>query len=119
MFRTINKVVAGDYAGRKVKVKFFHRIVLCRAFHEPIVVDETTVNRYTVVSQEISKDGKSALRRGCLGTLFFGTVGLLLGCVMAKNKTITTVSLEFKNGDKSLIEVDGRIYKILVKNLYT
>lgn len=76
MFKTINTVVAGDYAGRKVKVKFFNQIQLCRLFSAPILVDETTVARYEVVSQDVSKSGTSALCREFIGRFFLGTPGM-------------------------------------------
>ena len=118
MFKTTNTVVAGDYAGRKVKVKFFNQIQLCRLFSAPILVDETTVARYEVVSQDVSKSGTSALCRGFIGRFFFGTPGMIAGSLSAKNKVATTVSVEFKNGDRSLMEVDRRIYKLLMKKLF-
>lgn len=113
-----NRVVAGDYAGRKIKIKFYHRICFCRAFHDPVFVDETTVKSYTIMGQETSKSIMDILCRGLIGKILFGPIGLLIGCLTSKNRVITTISLEFNNGDRSMIEVDKKIYKILTRKLY-
>lgn len=118
MFNKINTVVAGDYTGRRVRVRSKNCLLLCRAGKAPVVVDNTTVLRYDVLSRDVTKDGKSALLRGYFGKMLFGDSGMIAGSMSAKNKSVTTVSLEFVNGDKSLIEVDGNMYKRILRVLF-
>lgn len=44
-------------------------------------------------------------------------VGLLAG-LSAKKKGVYIIALEFKDGKKSLLEVDDKIYKALLKKLF-
>lgn len=118
MAKVKNEVIAGDYAGRKVRCTR-NRIIFDRAFDTPIEVDDTTVSRYEVIDQESTKDLTSAFGRGLVGNALFGPVGMMAGVISAKNSTSIIVSIEFKNGDKSLIEIDRNIYKVLLKILYS
>ncbi len=118
MAKAKNQVIAGDYAGRQVLCSG-NRIVFDRMLQPPIVVDDTTVSRYEVIDEEKSKSLASAFGRGLVGNALFGSVGLAAGVVSAKNSAVVIVSIEFKNGDKSLIEVDQRIYKTLLRILFS
>lgn len=117
MAKVKNEVIAGDYAGRKVRCKR-NRIIFDRAFDTPIEVDDATVSRYEVIDQESTKNLTSTLSRGLVGNALFGPVGMMAGVMSAKNATAVLVSIEFKNGDKSLIEIDKSIYKVLLKILF-
>ena len=46
-----------------------------------------------------------------------GPVGLLAG-LSAKNKGIYTVAIKFKDGKNSLLEVDDKFYKALIKTMF-
>lgn len=117
MGRTINTVIAGDYAGRKIKVSrgdFY----FTRSFQTPVLVDATTVKSYTVVDRDETKSGTSVFFRGLVGRWLFGNVGMLAGGLSAKNKTATIISVEFHNGDKSLIELDKKRYKLWMRKIF-
>lgn len=117
MSKAKNQVIAGDYVGRKVRCTS-NRIIFDRAFDTPIEVSDATVSRYEVVDQDASKSATSVVSRGLLGGMVLGTVGMIAGSLSAKNDTIVLISIEFKNGDKSLIEVDKTVYKTLLKILF-
>ncbi|MBO5111551.1 MAG: hypothetical protein J6D21_12660 [Clostridia bacterium] len=118
MAKVKNAVIAGDYTGRKVLCAG-NRIIFDRAFESPVEVSSATVDRYEVIDQESSKSLGSAFGRGLIGNALFGTVGMVAGALSAKNTTAIVVSIEFKNGDKSLIEIDQKIYKVLLKILFS
>lgn len=40
------------------------------------------------------------------------------GAISAKNKGIYQIAIQFKDGKKSLIEVDDKIYKTLIKSCF-
>ena len=52
-----------------------------------------------------------------VGAFFLGPIGLAAG-LSAKSKGIHTLAIYFKDGKKSLIEVDDKINKALVANLF-
>ena len=59
----------------------------------------------------------SAVGRAAVGTFLLGPVGLLAG-VTAKRKGIYTIALEYHKGGKSLIEIDEKRYKLLIKKMF-
>ncbi|AWO73868.1 hypothetical protein C1N76_04305 [Geobacillus thermoleovorans] len=56
-------------------------------------------------------------RRGLVGSFLLGPVGLLAG-LSAKTKGVHVVAIKFKDGKKSLLEVNEKIYAALMKNLF-
>ncbi len=44
-----------------------------------------------------------------------GPVGAVAGVMSAKNKGTYQIAIKFKNGEKSLIEVDDKIYKAIIQ----
>ena len=72
---------------------------------------------YEIVNEESRKSASSAVGRGLVGGLLLGSVGLLAG-LSAKNKGIHTLAIQFKDGKKSLVEMDDKIYKELLKKLF-
>ena len=112
-----NMVIAGDYAGRKVKIRF-NKLYFCRPFYAPVLVDATTVSDYEVMDQDVRKSGSSIFFRGLAGKLLLGNLGMLAGALSAGSKSATTVSITFKNGDKSLVELGKKQYRLLLKKLY-
>ena len=137
-----NTVVAGDYNGYFVQLmggivqmvkpgSIF--IFLCKAFlafitvgislfftrskNRIVVLNKTTVDSYEVIGEESSTSASSAVARGAVGAALLGPVGIA-AALSAKKKGMYTVAIQFKDGKKSLIEVDDAIYKALVKILF-
>ncbi len=106
-----NKVIAGDYNGAAVAAMLGSVLV------GKVVVDKSTVNAYEVVTEEQRKSAASGIARGLVGGALLGPVGLLAG-LSAKNKGTYDVVIAWKDGKRSLIEVDDKIYKAMVKKLF-
>lgn len=117
MARAKNEVIAGDYTGRKVRCTA-KRVILDRGFQKPIEVDYTTVSKYEVLDQDTSKSLLSTFGRGLVGNALFGSVGMVAGAMSAKNASIVIMSLEFYNGDRSLLEVDQKVYQTILRALF-
>jgi len=111
-----NKVIAGDYLNRPIS-SFFSMVNLSVSLKEVITMNKSTVEHYEIVNEESRKSASSAVGRGLVGGLLLGPVGLLAG-LSAKNKGIHTLAIQFTNGKKSLVEMDDKIYKELLKNLF-
>jgi len=111
-----NKVVAGDYEGKNV-VGGIGVPVIGISFGKSLVINKTTVEGYEVITDEHRKSAASGIARGFVGGALLGPVGLLAG-LSAKNKGIYMVAVRFKDGKSSLIEVDDKIYKNIVKNCF-
>lgn len=63
------------------------------------------------------KSGTSAILRGMAGVTLFGGVGILAG-LSAKHKGIYTIAIQWKDGKKSLIEIDDKLYKKFVAEMF-
>ncbi len=116
-----NKVVAGDFNGKAVFLESKDKIQIGE-IHFPsnevvMEIKKSTVKSYEVLDASSKKSAGSAIARAGVGALFLGPIGLAAG-LSAKSKGTYTISLDFHNGKKSLIEVDDKIYKAMVKNLF-
>ena len=112
MAKAKNKVIAGDYLGKAVSGSL-GVVSIMETFGKNIFLDKSTVMSYELVTNDIRKSGTSAVLRGGLGAAVLGPAGLLAG-MSAKNKGIYQVAINFKNGKRSLIQIDEKIYSILV-----
>ena len=106
-----NRVIAGDYNGAAVSA------VLGSVMIGGMSVEKWTVEAYEVITEEHRKSAASGITRGLVGGAILGPVGLLTG-LTAKKKDTYSIVIAWKDGKKSLIEVDDKIYKAILKNLF-
>lgn len=111
-----NMVIAGDYKGKKV-MGFKVGAVISVGFIKSIPLNNTTIENYEVVTDEHRKSASSGVARGLVGGALLGPVGLLAG-LSAKNKGTYTIVVKFKDGKESLMEVDDKVYKSLVRDCF-
>lgn len=113
-----NEVIKGDYMSWSVfkgyKEPYLH---LTFGGQKDIILNKSTIESYEVITEEQRKSGTSAVLRAGVGTVLLGGIGLLAG-LSAKNKGIYVVAIQFKDGKKSLIEIDDKIYKQLVEAMF-
>jgi hypothetical protein len=112
-----NMVIAGDHLNKGV-MKFGVTAQINIGLKESLVLNKTTIDSYEVVTEEHSKSAASGVTRGLVGGVLLGPVGMLAGGISAKNKGIYTVALAFKDGKRSLVEVDEKVYKALVASMF-
>ncbi len=112
-----NKVIAGDYQG-KVITYAAGDIIITTSLFKSVKLDKSTVQSYEVITEEHRKSAASGIARGLVGGALLGPVGMLAGGLSAKNKGTYQIAIQFKDGKKSLIEVDDKIYKTLIKKLF-
>lgn len=116
-----NLVIAGEYEGKGIVIlKNKATLVISMKFlkAEKIELNKNAVESYEVITDEHMKSASSGIARGIVGGALLGPVGLLAGGLSAKNKGIYTLAIQFKDGKKSLMEVDDKIYKNIVQNCF-
>lgn len=111
-----NKVIAGDYKGSNIDT-FFDELYISLGWDSKVLINKRTVTEYEVIDQENRKSATSAVGRALVGAALLGGVGLLAG-LSARRKGIYTVAIQFKDGKKSLIEIDEKKYKKLLKIMF-
>lgn len=111
-----NKVIAGDYLNCSV-LKISELISINSGFKKILELNQNTVENYELITEEHRKSAISGVSRGLVGGVLLGPVGLLAG-LSAKNKGTHFVAIEFKDGKKSLLEIDDKIYKTLIQKMF-
>lgn len=118
-----NQVIAGDFQGKKVSASRVSVFIQCGV--EPVYINRATVESYELITDEHRKSASSGIARGLVGGALLGPVGLLAGGLSAKSKGIYQVAIQFKEdrketygGKRCLLEVDDKIYKLIVKNCF-
>lgn len=109
-----NKVIAGDYTGKYVVADLMMKGHINVAGK---TVAKYNVSGYELITEEKVKSGTSAILRGTLGVAVLGPIGALAG-LSARNKGINTVAIAWLDGKKSLIEIDDKLYKMLVSSMF-
>lgn len=110
-----NHVIAGDYVGKQILGGGVSQAGISIGFIKQLYLNKSTVESYELVTDEQEKSMASGVARGIVGGALFGGVGAIAGTVSAKNKGIYTMVILFKDGKRSLIEVDEKIYKAIVQ----
>jgi len=114
-----NRVVAGDYIGKYILAPgLLIKHPTISVGWQNVELNKSTVESYEVVTDEHRKSAASGVARGLIGGALLGPVGLLAGALSAKNRSIYNVAIHFKDGKKSLVEVNETIYKAIVKSCF-
>lgn len=113
MAKALNKVIAGDYKGKLVGGRFGEAFISL-TMTKLLYLNRETVSCLTPLDDSSQISAASAAMRGLVGELILGPVGLV-AAVTAKRNGIHIVGVEFKDGKRSVIEVDNKIYKNLVQ----
>lgn len=114
----MSKVIKGYHEGKKIK-NCTNDVIYIQPelFGKPTSLDKTNLANYEVITEDTVKSGSSAILRGTVGTVLLPGIGILAG-LSAKNKSKYVVAVEWKNGEKSLLELDQYDYKVLVKTMF-
>lgn len=118
MAKAKNKVIAGDYEGKKVDGGGLSPAFIMVGMFKSINLDNKNVESYELITDEHRKSAKSGVARGLVGGALLGPVGMLAGGISAKSKGIYQVAVQFKDGKRSLLEIDDKIYKALIKGCF-
>lgn len=112
----VSMVIAGDYKGAGVAVGF-DGIKICSGLKR-IKLTKANVESYELITDEHRKSAASGIARGIVGGALLGPVGMVGGAISAKSKGKYQVAILFKDGKRSLLEVDDATYKTIVRTLF-
>lgn len=112
----ISHVTAGDHLGWLVKIGI-SGVVLTKGLKK-VKLNKDTVEKYEVMTDEHRKSATSGVVRGVVGGALLGGVGALAGVLSASEVGVYQVAVEFKDGKKSLLKIDNKIYDRLVQDLF-
>jgi len=111
-----NAVIAGDYSGNRVTLTVGGTLpIISVDYKTSIEMNKYFVEAYELITDEHRRSAASGVGRGIVGGALLGPVGMLAGAMSAKSKGIYQIAVQFKDGKKSLLEVDDKIYKALIK----
>lgn len=111
-----NAVVNGDYKG-KIVAQAAGKAYISLGLFKTLDLNSATADSYEVLDEQHQKSATSAVGRAAVGGLLLGPIGLLAG-VSAKTKGAYYVAVQFKDGKRSLMEVDEKIYRAIVKEFF-
>ncbi len=113
----MNKVIAGKYEGKSIMVTKGKVLIVTSPF-SPLELSGENISNYEVITEEHRKSAKSGVARGLVGGALIGPVGMLAGGISAKSKGTYQIAIEFNDGDRSLIEIESKVYKLFVKQMF-
>ena len=115
-----NKVVAGDYAGRKISAPsiFGSKHPTISSSGGNIELSRSTIASYELITDEHRKSAISGALRGFIGNYILGNAGMLAGVMSGKNRSTYMVAVNFMTGERILLEIDEKIYKALIRSCF-
>ena len=115
MKKAQNKVISGDYLNGKIKPTLGVLFINLPLAFKAIEVSPRTVETIQLVDSDKSKSTSSVIKRGIVGGVIAGGAGAIVGGMTGKEIGVHYVAIYFKDGKKSLVEVDDDIYRRLLK----
>lgn len=112
----MNMVIAGDYKNAGINVGAKH-LVICHGFKR-MKLKKDMVESYELITDEHRKSAASGIGKGLVGGALLGPIGMLGGALSAKDKGKYQVAIQFKDGKRSLLELDNAGYNLLIKSLF-
>ena len=118
MAKAKNQVISGAYLGYKIN-SFLGELALSNwSSTQSISINKNNVSSIESVDSSKQRDTGSTIARGIVGGILLGPAGMVGGALLGKSNEVHLLSINFKDGKKSLIEVDSKIYKEILKRLY-
>ena len=115
-----NTVIKGDYKNWYLSIhKEMDKLIL-EGINDNIEISNNTIIDYDIKYTEFKRDIIDIVIRIIIGVLLIGPIGILVG--FTANKSFISyrlISIEFKNGNKSLVKIDNRTFKYLVEKVYS
>lgn len=112
----LNTVLEGEYKGKQIKKYDDLQIVTGETSDKKVVcIDKENVDSYEIIDETNKK--VYSLWKGVLGNLIFPLWGFTAG-IGGKKKEAYLISINWKNGKKSLICIDKEWKETLVRGMF-
>ena len=114
-----NMVIAGDYMGKPVgNLGGQPQIMVSSRWSENELHETAAIDSNEVNPEETSKRAASGVARCIVGGALRGPVVMMASSLSAKSKGTITLAVMFKDGKRSLLEIDGKIYKAIIQRMF-
>lgn len=115
-----NTVIAGDYKDCHVREMIGSIEIVTNSWSSEVVkkINKDTVESFEVLSEERKRSAGNVAARGLVGAALLGPVGLAAGVLSSRKKGTHQIAIQFKDGKKSLVEVDDKIAKKINVELF-
>ena len=109
MAKAKNQVIEGKFKGQYL-IKDVNNIVsISYGFFKSYQITKENVEKIELLTAEKSKDIGRSVARGLVGGILLGPVGLVAGALVGKDSNINRFEITYKDGEKSLVEVDKKL----------
>lgn len=112
----MNKVIAGDYKGQGI-MRTANGICITLPMFKTLSIRKDTVDSYEVLDKSTQTSSFDAVRRASNWSFFFGKAGYA-AALGAKTKGTYRIAVRFKDGKKSLLELDEKTFYALSMELF-
>jgi hypothetical protein len=111
-----NEVIAGDYETKLITFSGNKAVIVLGLFKN-IVLDKSTIETFEVVDETSRTSAINMASYAATDGILLSPVGLPAG-LSTKSKQAYTVSIQFRDGCRSLLEVDDKIYKAIITKTF-
>lgn len=111
MTKARNKVIAGAYEGKRVARSGASACIIL-TLAKTVVLDASTIEQIELIDEPSNIDMASAATRGFIGEMLFGPIGLAAAAT-AEREERYILGIVFRDGQRSVIEVDGDLYRLI------
>ena len=114
--KTINYVLEGQYKDKEIY--HFSKNNFIEIIGGSSIKKERVVS-YTILDENSKDSSEYSFWKGALGVALFGGIGAV-AVIGGKNKSSKEylISIEWKSGEKSLILLDEKYYKIFIASMF-
>lgn len=109
MAKAKNQVIEGKFKGQLLFKDVNNIVAISYGFLKSYQLTDENVEKVDLLVAEQSKDIGSSVARGLVGGVLLGPIGLIAGAMLGKSGNINRFDIIYKDGEKSLIEVDKNI----------
>lgn len=112
----MNRVIAGDYKGQGM-MRMGNSVQITLPMFKMVKLNRSTVAEYEVLNETMRTSSSSAMGRAALGSFFLGPAGAA-AALGAKQKGTYWIAIQFKDGKRSLLEVDDKYFRAITVALF-
>lgn len=106
----VSQIINGEYKGWGIRATLAGKVVVQR-WSKKVFMDATTIESYEIIDKT---EGKASLGKAVGMGAVFGVAGALAGA-NSKKDAKTTVKINWKDGKKSIAELDPQTFSAFMR----